>query len=802
MTAFYKCTRLILAWADLRVKILSKGPNHKPQSANSTPPKPVAASSAAAAKTPKPDRELIVRQHELVERVRAYDPNLDEDMLNRAYVLAMKAHGGQWRQNGDPYFTHPIAVAMILTDLRVDPYAIATALLHDTVEDTDVTIEDIEDKFGQEIAALVDGVTKITKLNLQSTDTAQAENFQKFIAAVSKDPRVLLVKLADRLHNMRTLHFVPKPEKRRKKAQETMEIYVPLAGRMGVQKFREELEDLCFRYLNPEGYETIAKKLEKLGQEAVHEVVAFAQDLRQRLQKHDIKAEVYSREKRPFSIWQKMQRKKIAFDELADIYAFRIIVDDVEDCYRALGVIHSAFSMIPGEFDDYISTPKPNDYQSIHTAVLAAMSQAKDKQRVEIQIRSREMHENAERGIAAHWRYKEVSAHSDQNKIELGKVGKVGPYEWLRAAFEMLQHGADPSEFLENAKMELFSDQIFCFTPGGRVIALPNGATTMDFAYAVHTELGDSCVGARINGVTKPLRTMLKNGDVIKVLTSSNAPVPDEWQSIVVTGRAKSAITRRIKKLHHEELIKFGKKLIESELSAHALPHTEQAIENAAPRLGLQNAKAKDIYEAVGKLNLSARKVREAAYPGVVDDDDFKKRRESGQTTFTGQRRPIPLEGLKRGVTVVLSACCSPLPGERIIGLPGDDHQVMVHRMDCDALEETTIPEKDWFDLRWRDELTTAFIARLSLSLNNRRGVLAEVARIFARYDADIINISLRNREVDFTDMVVDIEVIDAKHLANVMAGLRASQNVMQAERRHDIPIEQAPTKTAGDIYQ
>jgi GTP pyrophosphokinase len=725
----------------------------------------------------------FIRQYELVDRVCAYDPHCDEDMLNRAYVFSMRAHGEQKRSSGDPYFTHPISVAAILTELKADPETIVTALLHDTVEDTSATLVDIERLFGTSVATLVDGVTKLSKVEMRSEATKQAENFRKFVLAMSKDVRVLLVKLADRLHNMQTLHYIPKEEKRRRIALETMQIYAPLAGRIGVQKFRDDLENLSFKFLNPDGYELISTNLGKLRDDTVHSVVALAQTLRGEMDARGVKAEVHSREKRPFSIWRKMQRKGHAFEELADIYAFRIIVETVDDCYKALGAIHQAFPMIPDEFDDYVSTPKPNNYRSLHTAVLAPVDKTGIRQRVEVQIRTKEMHESAERGIAAHWRYKDASAQATSKVIEITNSDNYDPYAWARNAVEMLQQGDDASEFLEHAKMELFQDQVFCFTPKGRVIALPQGATPIDFAYALHTDIGESCVGARINGLTRPLRTPLRNGDIVRVLRSENAPIPENWESMVVTGRARSGIRRRVKALKRAEQLKLGQRILASEFSAHGLPlsPSEDIAGIALKKLGFKSVE--DVQVAVGALELSAKAVRLATFPGMEEL--------AGAEAETARKplRPagaVHLEGLTRGVTVKMSTCCSPLPGERIIGLPEEGGRVAVHRIDCEELGRTSIPEDDWIDLRWRDGMEGEFVAPIIVTVNNRAGALAHVATMLARYGSDISYIKMGQRNLEFGDMILDITVKSARHLANVLTGLRTSEHVLSAQRRFE----------------
>ncbi|MBT6509450.1 MAG: bifunctional (p)ppGpp synthetase/guanosine-3',5'-bis(diphosphate) 3'-pyrophosphohydrolase, partial [Rhodospirillaceae bacterium] len=486
----------------------------------------------------------MLRQFELVERVRGYDTAADEDALNRAYVFAMMAHGTQTRASGDPYYSHPVEVAGILADMKLDASSIITGLLHDTVEDTDTTLEEISGQFGPQIAQLVDGVTKLSRIELQSENTRQAENFRKLFLAMSEDIRVLLVKLADRLHNMRTLQFVKKPEKRLRIAHETMEIYAPLAERIGMQSLKDELEDLAFREINPSARGSVVERLRYLHEEGGNIIPRVVERMSETLSEADVTVEVLGREKRPYSIWRKMQRKNVTFEQLSDIVAFRLVVETVTDCYRALGVIHSAWPMVPGRFKDYISTPKPNGYRSLHTTVYAP-----EHQRLEIQIRTRQMHEIAEFGVAAHWGYgvgEERAALSDGRQ-----------YRWVRELLEILDHASDPEEFLEHTKLEMFQDQVFCFTPKGDLISLPRGATPVDFAYAVHTNVGDTCVGAKINGQINQLRTILQNGDQVEIVRSSVAAPSPIWEQFVATGKARSRIRRFVRVKERDEYVRL-----------------------------------------------------------------------------------------------------------------------------------------------------------------------------------------------------------------------------------------------------
>jgi GTP diphosphokinase / guanosine-3',5'-bis(diphosphate) 3'-diphosphatase len=734
-----------------------------------------APTDAAASKTPASPGGDLIRQHELVEKVRAYDPQVDEELLNRAYVFSMVAHGDQTRKSGDPYFIHPLAVADILADLKADPATVVTALLHDVVEDTDVTVEDISARFGEEIAHLVDGVTKLSKIELKSEASKQAENFRKLVVAMADDVRVLLVKLADRLHNMRTLHHVPDPEKRKKVAQETMEIYAPLAGRIAVQRFREELEDRAFKELMPHAYETITSKLETLQRNIGGGVVALRQVLQAKLEAAGIRAEVWSREKRPYSIWRKMQTKNVSFDELADIYAFRLIVDTIDDCYRALGVIHSTWRMIPSEFDDYISAFKPNNYRSIHTAVIGPPRGDGGHQRIEIQIRTHDMHEQAERGVAAHWQYKDRGA--TRASVEYSGSGQYDPYDTPRRLVEMFQQGEDPEEALRYAKLELFQDQVFCFTPKGRVIALPKGATALDFAYAVHTDVGDTTIGAKINGVSKPLRTPLKNGDAVLVLRSENAPVPPEWETMAVTGRARSAIRRRIKKMKRAEHIELGRAMAENVFAGAQLELSPKAISAALVKLGEKSVEG--VFARVGRGDLSVSELVEAVYPGVSHEKEGEIRA-AGMTAF---RPRLAIDGLPPRVTVTMGRCCAPIPGERIVGIRDVD-LVVVHAIDCATLERDDPTQSQWIDLKWRErgEAVTAY-ARIVVTVRNEIGVLSDVAGVIARYGVSIANIRLDNSSSDFVELFIDVVVKDVRQLEQMLAGLRASANVLSAQR-------------------
>jgi GTP pyrophosphokinase len=683
----------------------------------------------------------------------------------------MKAHGSQKRASGDPYFSHPLEVAGILTDYRLDASSIITALLHDTVEDTLATSEEIREQFGEEIMLLVDGVTKLTQIELQSDQSDQAENFRKLVLAMSEDIRVLLVKLADRLHNMRTLNFISKRDKRRRIALETMEIYAPLAERIGMQEFKNELEDLSFAELNPEARESITSRLQFLRDEGKDNVETIVNELKETLAEQTIKAEVYGREKSPYSIWRKSQKKNISFEQVSDIIAFRIVVDTVEDCYRALGVIHGAYLMVPGRFKDYISTPKPNGYQSLHTGVIGP-----ERQRIEIQIRAKRMHEVAEMGVAAHWQYKQ---NTDP------KSGRQ--YRWMRELLDIMEHADNPEDFLEHTKLEMFPDQVFSFTPKGEVIALPAGATAIDFAYAVHSEIGDTCVGTKINGRPMPLRTVLENGDQVEVITSPAQTPSPTWENFATTGKARACIRRFIRLKQREEYITLGKSILERGFQKEGYEFAEKAFDDV---LTIFNAEStEDLYSEVGAGHINGRDVIEAVFPGTKEERHSSKvvqlfRRRSKKKKADDQSTSVPIKGLIPGMALHFAGCCHALPGDRIVGIVTKGRGLTIHTIDCVTLEEFADTPERWIDVSWEEDADNERRAgRIEIVVTNEPGSLGELSMVIAKNDGNINNLKITNRSQDFFDISVDIEVHDLKHLRNIIAALRASPVINTVER-------------------
>ena len=699
----------------------------------------------------------MLRQYELIEKVKAYDPDADEALLNRAYVFSMKAHGSQLRASGDPYFSHPIEVAGILTDLHLDDETIATGILHDTIEDTVATPEEITRLFGDNVARLVDGVTKLSRIEAQTENERAAENLRKFLLAMSGDIRVLLVKLADRLHNMRTLHFIPSEEKRRRIARETMDIYAPLAERIGMYEFMSELQDLAFRHLEPEAYDSIARRLEQLREGGGDVTNRIASNIRLVLGQNGMNADVTGREKQPVSIWRKMQERHIPFEQLADVIAFRVVVDTVEDCYRALGILHRRWPMVPGRFKDFISTPKRNGYQSLHTAVIH-----NNRVRIEIQIRTREMHSQAEHGLAAHWAYKQDGSASEAH------------YPWLKDLLEILEHAGSPEELLEHTKLAMFQGQVFAFTPKGELRQLPRGSTPIDFAYDIHTDLGDQAVGAKINGRVVPLRTQIQNGDQVQILRSKTQEPDPAWESFVVTGKARAAIRRFVRNRERGDQIELGRKLYDELVKRLSVPLADNALDEALQRLKLPDANS--LMVALARNSLTENAVLEALMPGSTSV-------EQPQAMANGQQRAISIKGLVPGVAVRLAECCHPVPGDRIVGLREPGEAIEVHSISCGRLADEE--DGDWIDLAWGDRADGA-TAALNLVLKNEAGALATAAAIFARDGANIVNLRLKHRDRAFHTYQVDLEVKDVQQLSRIMASLRATDPVSSVERASD----------------
>ena len=714
---------------------------------------------------------------QLTARIATYYPQQTEGMIARAYKLCRAAHKGQTRASGEEYYTHPVAVAGILADMRLDPASIVTALLHDVIEDTDVTLDSIAQDFSQEIASLVDGVTKLTQMEMQ-TDNRQAENFRKLVMAMSNDIRVLLVKLADRTHNMRTIASLPMPKQERI-AMETLSIYAPLAERIGLATLQNELEDRSFAILHPKVRESISTRLEYLTGEAKGLIQNITRALEDHLKQAGIDCLVIGRAKTLYSIWRKTQRKKVDMEELSDIMAFRVIVNEVADCYRVLGELHRQFPTVMGRIKDYISTPKPNKYQSLHTTIIGPY-----KRKIEIQIRTQAMHQVAESGVAAHWQYKtaetgtKASAKISKKPLpELPRHEKVRHFNWLNDLMDILGRAESAEEFLEHTQMEMYSDQVFCFTPKGMLIALPKNATAVDFAYAVHSDMGNTCVGVRINGKQRQLATILSNGDQVEIVTDSHATPSADWLDFVATGRARSALRRFIRLKKQKEFARLGKALLDK--AARSFRKTNVGEAALAPCLVHFGADSTDeLYSKLGEGNITPEAVLTKLYPNLHPPKPSKR------TAKRGKPNPaLEIEGLVPGMAVHYGACCHPLPGENIIGIITTGKGITVHRRDCAVLEKFNDMPELWLDIEWKKEGPVMVSGRIIATLANEPGSLASVTTLISQYDGNISNIHLLQRSVDFFRFRLDIEVSHIRHLNAILAAMRSNHYVESVSR-------------------
>jgi GTP pyrophosphokinase len=698
---------------------------------------------------------------DLLSLVRNYNPKTNEALLRGAYAYAQRMHEGQARHSGEPYFSHPVAVAAILTEQRLDDATIATALLHDTIEDTKGTYTEVAERFGDDVAELVDGVTKLTNLELSSRESKQAENFRKLLMAMSKDLRVILVKLADRLHNMRTIRHMP-PEKQAKKAHETMDIYAPLAGRMGMQWMREELEDLSFRVLNPEARTSIMRRFLTLQKETGDVIPRITDDIEAVLDKHGVQADVFGRAKKPFSIWRKMQEKELAFSRLSDIYGFRVLTRSEDDCYRVLGAIHQRWRAVPGRFKDYISQPKSNGYRSIHTTV-----SGRDGKRVEVQIRTRQMHDVAESGVAAHWSYRDG--------VRAENPFAVDPAKWLEGLTERFENAEDHDEFLEHVKLEMYSDQVFCFTPKGDVVKLPKGATPIDFAYSIHTRIGHSCVGAKVDGLRVPLWTRLKNGQSVEIITAEGQTPQATWIDIAVTGRAKAAIRRSLREEDRERYIKLGRELARVAFDQVGKKATDKALDTAARAIGLKDGA--DMLARIGSAELSARSVVARLYPELAG--------RSEEADVEAMRAVI---GLPPGAQTRRAQCCQPVPGERIVGITYPGKGPILHAIDCGALAAFDDTPERWIDLHWTEgRHAPVHNVTIDVTISNQHGVLGRICTLIGEQNANISDLHFVDRKPDFFRLLIDVDVRDAEHLHAVIMAMDLDSDVASLQRFRDL---------------
>ena len=707
----------------------------------------------------------MIAVDDLIALVRNYNPKTNEALIREAYDFGLRMHEGQFRHSGEPYFSHPVAVAAILTEQRLDDATIITALLHDTIEDTKASYAEVQKLFGRDVADLVDGVTKLTNLQLSSSETKQAENFRKLFMAMSKDLRVILVKLADRLHNMRTIKAM-RPDKQVQKARETMDIFAPLAGRMGMQWMREELEDLAFKVLNPEGRASIMRRFVMLQKETGDVIHRITGDMRHELDEAGVEAQVFGRAKKPYSIWRKMQEKDMGFSRLSDIYGFRVITDSEMDAYRALGVIHQRWRAVPGRFKDYISQPKSNGYRSIHTTV-----SGRDGKRVEVQIRTRQMHDVAETGVAAHWSYRD--GVRSQNPFA------VDPAKWIMNLSEQMGAEEDHDEFMETVKLEMYTDKVFCFTPKGEVVKLPKGATPIDFAYAIHTRIGNACVGAKVDGMRVPLWTRVKNGQSVEIITAEGQTPQSTWLEIATTGKAKSAIRRALRAVDRERFIKLGRELARAAFTHVDKKATDKALDTAARNLRIEGRD--ELLARLGSAEVTAREVIHAVYPELV----------SREGEEVEPKRAVV--GLSPDQRFDLAPCCQPLPGERIVGITYRGKGVVVHAIDCEALAAYEEQPERWMDLHWHaGQHPAVHGSTLELTIGNDAGVLGRICTLIGEQKANISDLNFVDRKPDFYRLIVEVELRDAEHLHSLISALEAESDVAEVQRHRD------PTRASG----
>ncbi len=711
----------------------------------------------------------MLRQVELIEKVKSYDPSVEEKLLNKAYVYSMRAHGSQKRASGDPFFSHPLEVAGILADLKFDFKTIITALLHDVVEDTTLTFKDIKKNFGHEIANLVDGVTKLTKLEGRSDKFNQAENFRKLLLATSEDIRVLLVKLADRLHNMRTMSFLKNKEKKNRISLETLEIYAPIAERLGMHEVRSELEDLSFKIIEPEIRESIIERLkllrlqdEDLLRQTIHKIEELLVD-------QDIVCKVNGREKKPYSIWKKMKIKSVNFSQLSDIMAFTIQVQNVDLCYKVLGLLHQHYSYVPGRFKDYISTPKPNGYQSIHTTLIGPMNQ-----RIEVQVRSFDMNQLAEFGVAAHWIYKD--------KVNL-KDGKQ--FKWIRQILDILDQSREPEEFLEHTKLQMYSDTVFVFTPNGDLISLPKGAMPLDFAFSVHTDIGSTCIGVKINNSVKPLNTKLKNGDQVEIICGKNNNIQPNWIDFSITGKAKAFIKRFIHNIEDDDFRKLGKEIIINEFKNEKLRYSEKNIKEILDQFDYKEID--DLFFAVGSGKLSPSKIIVSMFPQkkiieqnkkIILLNEVKDKREKMKSSLL-------LQGLTPGMSVHYANCCNPIFGDSVISYISEGKGLIVHQESCEELKKIKVDNTKIINVTWEkiSPKRTSFSAKICVTIKNKIGTLGVLSSILGKSLSNIRNLNITERNADFFKINLEIDVKDVDHLSNVIGSLRSSEFIINVLR-------------------
>lgn len=712
----------------------------------------------------------MIRLNDILDSIQSYYPEANLEIIEKAYVFSAKAHQGQLRLNGEPYLMHPLEVAGILTKLRLDEASIATGLLHDTVEDTYATLEQIEEAFGEEIANLVDGVTKISRITFSTREEQQAENFRKMIIAMAKDIRVILIKLADRVHNMRTLKFIS-PDKQIEIARETLDIYAPLANRLGINWIKVELEDLSFLYLDPEAYHDLERKVAAKKKERERYVEEVIKIINEKMEEFGIKAEVSGRPKHFYSIYYKMKSENLEFDQIYDLIAFRLIVPSVRDCYEALGIIHSIWTPVPGRFKDYINLPKANMYQSLHTTVIGPYGQ-----RIEIQIRTEKMHRIAEYGIAAHWKYKEGK------KLELVDDKR---FAWLRQLVEWQKDLKDPKEFLETVRVDLFPDEVYVFTPKGDVKELPRGATPIDFAYSIHTDIGHHCAGAKVNGKIVPLSYQLKNGDMVEIITSPRQTPSKDWLKVVKTPRARTKIKNWIKIEERAKSITLGREICEKEFKKYNLDFAKITKSHQFHKV-LQELEIKeldDLYASIGYGRISVKHLlHHFIPPEQIEEKSYRESKLKGFVKKLTKRSEsgIIIKGIE-DVLVRFAKCCNPLPGDKILGYITRGRGITIHLSDCPMLLGVE-PERK-VEAQWDQNFKTTAPAKIRVVSVDKRGLLASISASIAGEDGNISNAWIHTTPDKQAVNIFEIEVNNLEHLQRIMKAIEKVKGVISIER-------------------
>ena len=691
------------------------------------------------------------RIKELTNLAKVYTSNKDIDFISKAIEFSSKAHNNQKRESGEPYINHPIEVSKILAGIKLDTATIVSGLLHDTIEDTKISLEEIKKLFGNEVADLVDGLTKINKYSLKVNNLKLGENYKKLLLATTKDLRVILIKLADRLHNMKTLDFLEDHHKKIRIALETLEVYAPIAHHLGMRDWQDQLEDLSFAFVDPEARKSILERLEYLNSKDVNVIDEIRYDLKKIFLEENIECSIFGRIKSPYSIWNKIKRKDISFEQLSDIMAFRVITNSTRECYRLLGIIHKRFPYIHGRFKDFISSPKNNGYRALHTSVVGPQNK-----KIEIQFRSNVMDQIAEFGVAAHWKYK------DPKQV---KSNDTKEYKWMHELLDLMNQSNNQDELIENSKIKLFQDSIYVFSPKGDLIELPINATPVDFAYSIHSEIGDKCVASKINGNLQPLKSILKNGDQVEILTSSDSQPSPLWERFAVTSKVKSQIRKFMRSKKRDEYIIFGKEILINAFTKEGIDFTNKAIDKILKNYNCKNYE--DIFELVGSGSITAANVLKSIFPELKIN--YSKNKNLLSTS------PIKLKGLTAGMSYHLAGCCSPIIGDKIVGIVTAGIGVSVHTVECDTLTSYSDSPERWLDISWEKSnfINQQSTARIKVVLQNQPGSLGKVTTIIAKNNGNISNINFSTRKKDFYEIIIDIEVRDINHLNNIIAALR-----------------------------